>query len=227
MADPAYSSISNSQNDAEILASDPSKVTDTSPIPYSAIAKLLGDGDMGGTAWMISANAAVTCAHCVYDYTTKQYIQNGKIYPGKKGNFLFSNPFGNAKIKEIYLSPDYIQGASVANNSDWAVIVLDENIGDKCGYLGFKFVPRSMTGMSFTTSGYPESEYYQHQYAGTISDCDDRYIFHSVNATHGQSGSPMYDSSNQVIGIISESFGTHNLGIRIYSQFFDFLLNFR
>lgn len=206
------------------------KVTDTSSTPHSAIAHLVGDrnGSYQGTAWMISANAAVTAAHCVYDYTSGSYMQNGKVYPGKKGGFLFSNPYGSAKIKEIHISSNYIQNGSTSSRYDWAVIVLDENIGDKSGYLGFKFVPRSMTGMSVTVCGYPwEDKNYQYKMTGNISDCDDYFILYNMDTSEGQSGGPIYSDTNEVVGMIIEGDTSHNIGIRIYSQLFDYLFDFR
>lgn len=206
------------------------KVTDTSSTPHSAIAHLTGNlnGSYQGTAWMISANAAVTAAHCVYDHASGSYMQNGKVYPGKKGGFLFSNPYGSAKIKEIHISPNYIQSGSTSSRNDWAVIVLDENIGNKCGYLGFKFVPRSMTGMSVTVCGYPEEDKnYQYKMTGNISDCDDHFILFNMDTSHGQSGGPIYNESNEVVGINIAGGTSHNIGIRIYSQLFDYLLKFR
>ncbi|MBQ8356660.1 MAG: trypsin-like serine protease [Clostridia bacterium] len=203
------------------------KVTNTKAIPYSAICYVEGELDGNAftcTAFMISKNVAVTAGHCVYE--NYKWATDVKVWPGKNGYGLWNNPYGTAKFLTV-AAPTYDDAEDA--NCDWGIIVLNEHIGNDCGWLGFTYDHGSTFPAYFTMTGYPtEYQYYQYTSTDYVTSIEGAYFYHRIDASDGQSGSPIYDSNNIVHGIhVGNINATRNVGIQItqviYNYFNDYI----
>ena len=103
---------------------------------------------------MISDNIAITAAHCACNTTDRT------LYPGySKGNA----PFGGARINQVIIHPNY--DPNVWGNEkriykedihDWAILILDRNIGNNTGWLG----TRTYNGNNLGFVSYPVDKNY-------------------------------------------------------------------
>lgn len=109
-------------------------------------------------------------------------------------------------------------------NFDWAVVTLQNNLGDSTGWFGKGWSSGSLNGKSIIVSGYPgDKSYYQYKSSGTISFTDSYNIKYSADTMGGQSGSPVYDSNNIVWGIHTYGGATINQGNKITEDLYNIL----
>ena len=137
-------------------------ISDTQEAPCRAIAFLeiyfpYGDPDCG-TATMISPNAALTAAHCLYDTSRGGWATRVVVRPATSGSVNNPlNPYGTAEATEIVMSIPYFETEN-SLNGDWAVMRLSSNIGNSSGFLGFQYIARNMESESAVISGYPNDK---------------------------------------------------------------------
>ena len=114
---------------------------------------------------------------------------------------------------------------------DWAVLELEDNIGDQTGWLGFGWTSADMTGTEVTISGYPgEYQYYQYEMSDEITRCTTNKLFYNViDTSGGQSGSPIYTSSYVAYGIHCYGLNDNNenSGTRITEWRFNYFKSFK
>ena len=206
------------------------RVGDYQHLPFSAIAYISVTYPSGhtypSTAAMISPNAALTAAHCLYDPEEGGWATAITVYPAVNGSIGFLHyPYGSATANEIAISIPYFENGSDAR-WDWGVIRLNSNIGSNSGYLGFQCIETSLSAAPIMISGYPGDlndywdtrDQFYHIFRitadissqttasnGTMYDC--RMITYKVDTSPGQSGSPvLYDNNGtyQIIGIHSQ-----------------------
>lgn len=200
--------------------------------PYSAVAYVLTtwqDGSQSeGTAFMISSDKAMSCAHVVYN-AEKGLAQTVQVIPAKNGPFFWNNPYGATYADSVYYPQQYTT-ANPLNTSalqyDWCIMKLDEPMGVESGWLNLQSggVTIGEQGEYFYVAGYPVhhenssnyndfqtdewNEYdreYQYCAAGRILSSSFYYYIHNIDALPGQSGAPLYkiaeDGSVYVLGI--------------------------
>lgn len=169
---------------------------------------------------MISPNKALTNAHVIYSNDHGGLATKVQVIPGKKGPTVLNNPFHSAYTTNILYPTQYAAETSYNSNSiryDWAVLKLDENIGNDCGWLNLQAggITIGVDGPDYHLSGYPvhninysnysefQSDYldkhyseYQFYSKGKILSANLRYMEHSIDMLPGQSGSPIYTYDN-------------------------------
>ena len=200
-----------------IYGDDRVKVTDTSTLPYSAIAYVHAvftvDAASGatittfGTAWMFSPDAAATAAHVIYheDYgwATQVIVTPGLCLdpPLISTGPYINGPFGCAVATEIAVSTQWFDSITPESDSpsyyhDWGVIRLNTSIGNNSGYLGFHYcsynlVPSNLAEgenlRSVMVSGYASDR----NALGDTSTINDEYF--------------QYVSSGYIVGDITEN----------------------
>lgn len=209
------------------------EVTNTEQLPYSAICYIeidWPDGETGlGTAWMIYSDVAITAGHCVYSSEHGGWAEKIKLWPGKDGFGLWNNPYGTTEMTQMHTSTEWTE--SEDEEYDWAVLELEDNIGDQTGWLGFGWTSADMTGTEVTISGYPgEHRYYQYEMSDEITRCTTNKLFYNViDTSGGQSGSPIYTSSYVAYGIHCYGLNDNNenSGTRITEWRFNYFKSFK
>ncbi len=209
------------------------KVEDTEEFPYSAICYIEIDWPDGstslGTAWMIYSDIAITAGHCVYSSKHGGWAENIKLWPGKDGYGFWNNPYGTTETTSLHTASQWT--ASEDEEYDWAVLELEDNIGDKTGWFGFGWTSADLTGTEVTISGYPgEHQYYQYKMTDEITRCTANKLYYNVlDTTGGQSGSPIYTSGNVAYGIHCYGLNSNgeNSGTRITEWRYNYFKSFK
>lgn len=171
--------------------------------PWRAIGQLTFNGDGYCTATLISSCHIVTASHCLAK-------TDGTSYDHEKITFQASNNGPTSKII------DYQRGRfDKSDLYDWAVVKLEENIGDKVGWLGVKNIKGPDLGNKekFIIAGY-NGDLEEGGKRATVDDSvnirfhhsdANNLIYHNGNTFKGSSGASIFhfDESNHpwIVGI--------------------------
>lgn len=185
------------------------ETSELSTHPYSAVCKLrlyFYDQAAGkeriftATGFVISENAILTCAHCLYNpadglgWAQRVLIDTQSL----SGNDLHYD--SRTEEMNLIIEPDYYSRPS--DSSDTGLIILSSPIGALTGTIGLSTDPSE--GEELKTAGYPVDRNKElSSMNGTLQSVSGRKVKTSLYAGEGQSGSPYLNSSNQAIGILS------------------------
>ena len=209
---------------SEIIGEDNRKVVNkTTTKPYSPIVYLEMETESGintrGTGVMISEDVVLTCAHNV---NNSEFGKSKAIiaYPGRNSN---SYPYGKIPVAKAYTFSNYDKKFEMSK--DLAILRLAEPIGYKCGYQT-PINANIINKMKVRICGYPkevkgqEDSHQMWEHTGFIRKIDMDMIKYDVDTSGGQSGSPIYNSNNQIIGIHTKGRlnSEYNSGVRINAE---------
>lgn len=177
--------------------------------PYSAVCKLrlyfydqnaAKERIFTATGFVISKNAILTCAHCLYNpadglgWAQRVLIDTQSL----SGNVLHYD--SQTEEMNLIVEPDYYSRPS--DSSDCGLIMLSSPIGALTGTIGLS--TDQSEGEELQTAGYPVDRNKElSSMNGTLQSVSGRKVKTSLYAGEGQSGSPYLNSSNQAIGILS------------------------
>lgn len=210
---------------SDIIGGDDRKVVNKTTIkPYSPIVYLEGkineEITLRGTGVMISEDVVLTCAHNV---NSSKYGKPKSIiaYPGRNNN---SYPYGKISVAKAYTFSNYDKKFEMSK--DLAILRLAEPIGYKCGYQT-PINANIINKMKVRICGYPKrvkgqqkDSYQMWEHSGFIREINMDMIKYDVDTSGGQSGSPIYNSNNQIIGIHTKGRlnSQYNSGVRINAE---------
>ena len=132
-----HGNFSAKENEEKIIDEDHlAFVPDTTLFPWSTIVRLRGHFDHKTntcTGVMIASNVVLTAAHCVYDRDDDEWAISFEASPGKVG---LEEPFGTVNSVDHIIDMDYVIVEDFDKKKhDWALLALDEPIGDTVGWL--------------------------------------------------------------------------------------------
>lgn len=202
--------------DSELADNGFVKVSNTTRRPYSAVGLYKVYSSPGiihgyGTAFMVSDNVAITCAHNLYNKKNNKWFSSGTFYPGKHGFGVTNDPFDYSHSVKWAVCSQYIENTNENINYyyDWGAIVLNDDIGKKCGKINFApLSDNEIQNSTHVTIGYPQPDialgfnYSQYQQQGNPELIMQFYFTSSMACKTGQSGSPVF-ANNTVCGIVS------------------------
>jgi len=169
--------------------------------PYSTVVtfKTAGSSSGYGSGVVVGQNVILTAAHCVIN-------QHGIVSNMRVVSQHGTENANEYTIKEFYYSDKYIPKEDYDPRNDWAVVIVDGNIGNFTGGSGFK-VSDSLLNSSITVTGY--AIYTASGYSGwnlfkdngIVKDTNEIIIKYDANAISGESGGAVFDSNNIVCAI--------------------------
>lgn len=192
-------------------ASSANRITSTGQPPYSRTCRVKCKDSKGnnvyGTAAIVGSNLALTSAHLIFDAeNNNKLFTNWELYPGYNNGTYYGIKSGWSKI--IY-SSNYLNTGRTQD--DWAICVLNENVGDKVGYYGLHSYTNDsdMLNLSVRVLGYPADTYYgfssdakyMYQTGDEIISTYAGYFKYTGWTFGGFSGGPVLSSDDYIIGI--------------------------
>ena len=223
----------------DIIGSDDRRpITDISDSPWRMICSLeiqTNRGNGVGTGCVIGKSTILTAAHNLIDKEGGGLRKASQItvFPGRSGDRTFGNIIKTVSVNVDNNSGVYIPSRWLSSQDaafDYALIFLNQNIGDFTGGFGLRVLgDNELRGKRVSLAGYPDSRrgkrllFAQNviqQREGT------NRIRHLIDTEQGQSGSPLWfqNSSNGgrlVVGIHTQGRGNHNIAIQITRSVFN------
>lgn len=212
------------------------QITNTTQSPYAAICYIEAGFDTNndgvvdkyvrGSGSLIGPNTVATAAHVIYSQDYDVWSSYVRVYPGKNGS---TNPYGYTTATRKIISGYWNSNYDFPMEGDWGLIELSNPLGNTCGYLGLS--AGMSTNMSVNVTGYPgdKDTVTMWKAPGKILSLEDNYLYHDCDIVAGSSGSPIYNNSDQLVGINAyehyiESTGeyTKNSGPRLTISLFQY-----
>lgn len=205
--------------------------------PYNCIAHIVATFpnstiERHGTAVIYGDKLALTAAHCVYEPEYGGWATEVRVEVGRLQGLTM---YGTVYAERYIAKNGFIENGLV--DYDYAVLELsgmpaDDN-GNTCGIANL-YVSAASIGANIMTAGYPcktNREGIMYESTGQILDKSLTRIYHNADTEKGQSGSPVFDSNNNVIGIehgcLNDDIYQRNLAVRITSYILDFCNSFK
>lgn len=199
------------------------KVVDTTSQPYNSTVFIAADG-AAGSGVVVGKNTVLTAAHVVKNIKSNPSKDSVYVIPGRDGSKL---PYGKFKIEAVAIPQSYIDNPSV--DSDIAVLTIKpinkKGIGEIVPSLPIKLTNTTNIGDQVTTSGFPGDKQWGTMWTtqcSVIKETNTR-LYYDMDTKGGQSGSPVYNSNNEVIAIHTTGAGNSNFGTKINDEYYQFI----
>jgi protease YdgD len=183
-----------------IKGADDRELVESSEWPWSAIGRV--NRSIGGscTGTMIAADRVLTAAHCLWDKRGKRWLPPGYIHfvaGYRRGSYV-----AHARVAAYQLGSDRPPNGLLKEAlDDWAVLTLEEAIGDRTGIV--ETLPLTVKvwtalrkeGGVLVRAGYSlDKAHILSRHVGCVFtkfwNTEDT-VFHDCDATRGDSGSPI------------------------------------
>lgn len=194
------------------------KVLDTTTVPYQSVVMLrsvFSSTITYGTGVVVGKDTILTAAHNIYDVNKGIWASSVVAYPAKSGT---TEPYGAYEADDYYMFRVYQTNGGAAE-SDIAVVKLKTALDSSIGYL--TPVTEVSVGESVQVPGYPypfNRGYQMYTMFAPVTIVESNLLAYTVDTESGQSGSPVLNSRNQIVGIHILGSTDYNIARRITSD---------
>lgn len=168
-------------------------IADTTQYPWRTACKLLmkfPNGDFAvGSGSLVGPNAVLTVGHCLYSHESGGWAEEVLVAPGLDGEYM---PFGAAEGVRMFTTREWI--ANQDSDGDFALVLLDDPLGDNVGWMGTTSVAR-LTGATLHLASYPgdlDDGMRQYYVNGPTVTASATLVFHQLDSTPGTSGGGVF-----------------------------------
>ena len=208
--------------DRMIVGSDDRITADPCQYPYSAIAYMIVNAECGcswsGSGFMAGKSLFMTAAHCMVCSTHHKWADQITFYFGyqSRKNYMCKYTGGwDAWVGDMFRN-------GYRTDNDYAYLMLKEKIGIGTGWFGLRFCgDEALKNGRYTVAGYRDGVLkYDRDRIGTVYDTT---FTHYADALPGNSGCPIFDENNDVVGIhVAESRSmNYNIGVKMSDSLMD------
>ncbi|PEH49511.1 serine protease [Enterococcus faecium] len=217
----------NSSQTRVIIGTDNRKqVMETTKSPYNSIAFIAADGSVGSGA-VIGENTILTAAHVVNSIRDTPEKESVYVIPARGGS---KTPYGKFKVSQIHIFPKYLENSFLSN--DMALMIIEpldgKSIGDVVPPLKFNLVNDLPENTILSTVGYPGDKPWATMWEslGKATFVDNNFIEHNMSTVGGQSGSPVFNTANEILGVHVGAPRTNvNTATKLNKEKYDFILD--
>ena len=212
------------------------QVTDTTVDPYKKIVHLIATDEDEGVAFrctgsFIGPKVVMTSAHCVWTPSLGGWADTVEVIPARNADQI---PFGSEFADTASVPTEWIESLSDGNNipdwsQDYALLVMeDSSLGATVGSMTIGVLgDEELNDPSFnpTTAGYPGDKQEGTMWLGSdtaFTEVLDDHLVHVIDSWAGQSGSPLWRGSDElIVGIESLEGEIDNVALRITQDVVD------
>lgn len=200
-----------------------SKVSNTDISPHRTISYLsleTGEANLSCTGTVIRKDLVLTNAHCVENQSHGSIV-NAVAYPGVHNNHY---SYGSWEMEESFVPRGWMEDFST--DFDYAVIKVnpkgDLHIGEVTGTAGMRD-QSNLDSETISVYGYPGDLIAEHQevsqwgMSGSVYDWNENMIYYQVDTAGGQSGAPILNEQNQLIGLHRGGWSDTETGEPLYN----------
>jgi V8-like Glu-specific endopeptidase len=184
-------------------------ITSANQFPYNTIVYIETVGGNGGayigTGVIIAPNTVLTAGHVVYNAAEGGYIRSATVYQAyANGNY---NPNTATAVTSEVANSDWLVKDKVnpknypLGSNDLAILNLSKNIGLSTGWMGM--TSSLSKNQTISLVGFPQDHFRQMWgMSGNVSQISNPlFNYSNISEFPGQSGSPIFNTSNNIVGI--------------------------
>lgn len=217
---------------ASVIGSDTrQEIMNTYNFPYKAICKVVaiwkntkyGTVKGHGTGFMIKRYHMLTAGHVIYDPEYGGYCDEIEVYPARNRIYAPYGPYTGVKLQ---VTNEYVEDVD-DEAEDWGLVKLNDDVGSITGYFGLDVSTNGydLLQKNISVTGYPSDKSNgcvgMWKGTGTVKSQNMYQIGYTCDTFKGDSGAPVYNSSNTVVAIHvrgTSRYAPYNEGTKINSK---------
>jgi glutamyl endopeptidase len=167
---------------------------DNTGAPGRMVALITNNGNQFCTGFLIGRDTLATAGHCVHTggSTGAWYpVAALRVYPGYSSAASNRAPFGSCGVRSLHAPAGWIVNGT--DEHDYGAMKLDCTVGNRTGWFGWWWQPKSLEGQITKVVGYPgdkPQELWKTKDYVRVSEA--RRLFYANDTTGGNSGSPVF-----------------------------------